>query len=56
MLRTLFLILVFYVTCLAVIDAVSYDGRYRKMVMQEANTQVYRVHAEVRSFLVKIGI
>jgi hypothetical protein len=54
--RIIFVILAIYVAALALVDTLSYNGRYRRAVWQEANYQALRVHAEVRFLLVKIGI
>ena len=45
-----------YIAALTTLDAVINDGRMRKAALQEANHQVYRVTAEVRHLLVRIGI
>ena len=45
-----------YLAALGTLDAAINNGRLRKAVWQEANHQVYRVTAEVRHLLVRIGI
>jgi hypothetical protein len=56
MLRILGLVLAFYIVGLTVVDAVTFGGRYRTIVWQEANNRAYRVSMEVQYLLDKAGV
>jgi hypothetical protein len=45
-----------YLVVLATFDAFTLDGRFRKVVWQEAGYQAQRINAEVRHVLQKFGI
>jgi len=53
MLRILGLILAFYLVGLTAIDIVAFGGRYRTILVQQANYQAYRVSVEVRYLIDK---
>ena len=54
--RFLVFALGFYIAALAMWDAYSYDGYYRRVVIAEASNKANRVQAEVLHLLDKIGI
>jgi hypothetical protein len=46
----------FYLVALATFDSVTFNGRYRHAVWQEASFQAQRLNTEVRHVLEKFGI
>ncbi len=54
--RTLFFALAVYIGALAVVDNVSYHGRYRSAIFNALTQQAYRAQADFKNFLERSGI
>lgn len=54
--RIIAIIVAFYLVGLAVVDTVSYNGYYSRIVWNAANYQVYRAYTEFRLILDRVGV
>jgi hypothetical protein len=54
--RIILFVVAFYIICLAMLDTVAYNGRYRQAVWNQANYQVNRAYYEVSVVLNRMGI
>jgi hypothetical protein len=54
--RIILFIVAFYIICLAMLDSVAYNGRYRLAALDQANYQAGRIYYEVRTKLDRMGV